>query len=63
MLLKKVTFVVGPEAIHTAHVVLGISLMSALLLAAVLSPTDPATLVPIFLSVHIKDKPSADSAQ
>lgn len=41
---------------YTAHVVLGISLLSALLLAAVLAPTDPATLVPIFLSVRIKPR-------
>jgi cell volume regulation protein A len=41
---------------YTAHAVLGISLISALLLAAVLASTDPATLVPIFLSVKIKER-------
>lgn len=41
---------------YTAHMVLGISLLSAFLLAAVLAPTDPATLVPIFLSVRIKPR-------
>jgi potassium/hydrogen antiporter len=41
---------------YTTHLVLGIPLLSALLLAAVLAPTDPATLVPIFLSVKIKDR-------
>jgi len=41
---------------YTASVVLGIGLLPALLLAAVLAPTDPATLVPIFLQVKIKDR-------
>ncbi|MCE5286864.1 MAG: sodium:proton antiporter [Pelosinus sp.] len=41
---------------YAAHAVLGISLISALLLAAVLASTDPATLVPIFLSVKIKER-------
>lgn len=41
---------------YTAHIVLGISLLSAFLLAAVLAPTDPATLVPIFLAVRIKPR-------
>ena len=45
-------FIVG----YTAHYVLGISLIGAFLLAAVLASTDPATLVPIFLAVKIKDK-------
>lgn len=41
---------------YAVHVVLGIELVFALLLAAVLAPTDPATLVPIFLSVRIRDR-------
>jgi len=45
-------FVVG----YAAHFALGISLISAMLLGAVLASTDPATLVPIFLAVKIKDK-------
>lgn len=40
----------------TAHVVLGISLLYAFLLAAIIAPTDPATLVPIFLSVKIRER-------
>ncbi|MCE5284605.1 MAG: sodium:proton antiporter [Pelosinus sp.] len=40
----------------TAHMVLGIGLMYAFLLAAIIAPTDPATLVPIFLSVKIKER-------
>lgn len=40
----------------TAHLILGIGLVYALLLAAILAPTDPATLVPLFLSVKIKER-------
>lgn len=40
----------------TAHLALGISLMYAFLLAAIIAPTDPATLVPIFLSVKIRER-------
>ena len=40
----------------TAHFVLGISLFYAFLLAAILAPTDPATLVPIFLSVKVRER-------
>ncbi|MCE5285588.1 MAG: sodium:proton antiporter [Pelosinus sp.] len=40
----------------TVHMVLGIGLMYAFLLAAIIAPTDPATLVPIFLSVKIKER-------
>lgn len=43
---------------YTAQPVLGIGLLSALLLAAVLSSTDPATLVPIFLSIKVRDRVS-----
>lgn len=39
-----------------AHIVLGIGLVYACLLAAILAPTDPATLVPIFLSIRIKKR-------
>ncbi|MDR3562299.1 MAG: sodium:proton antiporter [Negativicutes bacterium] len=41
---------------YTAHYILGVGLMSGLLLAAVLASTDPATLVPIFLAIKVKDK-------
>lgn len=40
----------------TAHMILGISLIYAFLLAAIIAPTDPATLVPIFLSVKIRER-------
>jgi potassium/hydrogen antiporter len=43
---------------YTAHWALGIDLMYALLLAAVLAATDPATLVPIFLATKIRAKVS-----
>jgi cell volume regulation protein A len=39
-----------------AHFILGIPLVVALLLGATLAPTDPATLVPIFRQVHIRDR-------
>lgn len=39
-----------------AHVVLGVPLVVALLLGATLSSTDPATLVPIFRQVKIRDR-------
>jgi len=41
---------------YTAHYVLGLSLVYSFLLAAILAPTDPATLVPIFLSVKIRER-------
>ena len=46
------TIIVG----YTAHVVFGIGLIYALLLAAIIAPTDPATLVPIFMSVGVKER-------
>ena len=39
-----------------AHYILGIPVVVALLLGAVLASTDPATLVPIFRQVHIRDR-------
>jgi cell volume regulation protein A len=39
-----------------AHAILGIPLMVALLLGATLASTDPATLVPIFRQVRIRDR-------
>ncbi|WEG14199.1 cation:proton antiporter [Pullulanibacillus sp. KACC 23026] len=39
-----------------AHWVVGIPIVYALLLAAVISPTDPATLIPVFKQVKIRDK-------
>lgn len=39
-----------------AHYFLGIDWMYAFLLAAVLAPTDPAALVPLFLSVKIRER-------
>lgn len=41
---------------YTVYIVLGVKLMTALLLAAVIASTDPATLVPIFLAIKIKDR-------
>ena len=39
-----------------AYFVLGVPLMVALLLGAALASTDPATLIPIFRQVHIRDR-------
>jgi cell volume regulation protein A len=39
-----------------AHYVLGLPLIVALLLGATLASTDPATLVPIFRQIHIRDR-------
>jgi cell volume regulation protein A len=39
-----------------AHYILGIPLIVALLLGATLASTDPATLVPIFRQIHIRDR-------
>jgi cell volume regulation protein A len=39
-----------------AHYILGVPLVVALLLGATLSSTDPATLVPIFRQIHIRDR-------
>ena len=39
-----------------AHYILGIPLDIALLLGAVVASTDPATLVPIFRQIHIRDR-------
>jgi cell volume regulation protein A len=39
-----------------AHYILGIPLLVALLLGASLASTDPATLVPIFRQIHIRDR-------
>jgi potassium/hydrogen antiporter len=39
-----------------AHYILGIPLTVALLLGATLASTDPATLVPIFRQLHIRDR-------
>jgi potassium/hydrogen antiporter len=39
-----------------AHYILGVPLTIALLLGAALASTDPATLVPIFRQVHIRDR-------
>jgi potassium/hydrogen antiporter len=39
-----------------AQYVLGIPLTAAMLLGATMAPTDPATLVPIFRQIHIRDR-------
>src|SRR4030081_1410888 len=39
-----------------AHYILGVPLIVALLLGATLASTDPATLVPIFRHIHIRDR-------
>jgi cell volume regulation protein A len=41
---------------YTAYVALGIPFITALLLGCVIASTDPATLVPIFKQVKIKDR-------
>ena len=41
---------------HCAYFVLSVPVMVALLLGATLASTDPATLVPIFRQVHIRDR-------
>ncbi|HET7570449.1 MAG TPA: sodium:proton antiporter [Gammaproteobacteria bacterium] len=47
-------FVVG----YAAHWIFGIPLMVALLLGAVIASTDPATLVPVFKQVRIRERVS-----
>jgi cell volume regulation protein A len=39
-----------------AHVILGLPLITALLLGATLASTDPATLIPIFRQIRIRDR-------
>ena len=39
-----------------AHYVLGVPMLVALLLGAAIASTDPATLVPIFRQIHIKER-------
>jgi cell volume regulation protein A len=39
-----------------AHYILGVPLITALLLGGALASTDPATLVPIFRQLHIRDR-------
>ena len=39
-----------------AHYILGVPIIVALLLGATLASTDPATLVPIFRQIHIRDR-------
>jgi cell volume regulation protein A len=41
---------------YVAHLVLGVPLVVAMLLGAALASTDPATLVPIFKQVHVRDR-------
>jgi cell volume regulation protein A len=41
---------------YVAHLVLGVPLIIAMLLGATLASTDPATLVPIFKQVHVRDR-------
>ena len=41
---------------YVAYLVLGVPLIVAMLLGATLASTDPATLVPIFKQVHVKDR-------
>jgi len=42
----------------TAHMILGIPVTVGLLLGAAMASTDPATLVPMFKQVHVRDKVS-----
>lgn len=46
------TFVTG----FAAHWIVGIPVMISLLLGAAIASTDPATLVPVFRQVHVRDK-------
>ena len=46
------TFITG----YVAHLVLGVPLIVAMLLGATLASTDPATLVPIFKQVRVRDR-------
>ena len=39
-----------------AHYILGVPMIVALLLGATLASTDPATLVPVFRQIHIRDR-------
>jgi cell volume regulation protein A len=48
--------VTGAITAAAAYYVLGVPVMVALLLGAALASTDPATLVPIFRQVHIRDR-------
>jgi cell volume regulation protein A len=41
---------------YVAYLVLGVPLVVAMLLGATLASTDPATLVPIFKQVHVRDR-------
>ncbi len=41
---------------YFAHLLLGLPLMVAMLLGATLASTDPATLVPVFRQVHVRDR-------
>src|SRR4029077_6757761 len=40
----------------SAHYILGVPLTGAFLLGAAIASTDPATLVPIFRQIHIRDR-------
>lgn len=42
----------------TAHYVFGVPLITAFLLGAIIAPTDPATIIPIFKQIKIKDRVS-----
>lgn len=56
-LLATVAVLITAAAVAvTAHYALGIDFATALLLGAVIASTDPATLVPIFLAVRVRDK-------
>jgi cell volume regulation protein A len=55
--LKRVWItIVVLATVGVTYYVLGVPLMVALLLGATLASTDPATLVPIFRQVHIRDR-------
>jgi cell volume regulation protein A len=56
-LLATVAVLITAAAVAvTAHYALGIDFATALLLGAVIASTDPATLVPNFLAVRVRDK-------
>ncbi|MFY4776437.1 cation:proton antiporter [Metabacillus sp. RGM 3146] len=49
-------FVTAAAVAVSSYYLLGIPILYAVLLASVISSTDPATLIPVFKQVHVKEK-------
>lgn len=49
-------FITAGILAYTSYYLLGVPILYALLLASIISSTDPATLIPVFKQVHIKEK-------